>query len=157
MAFTITLTRGYTMVAGVKPSVDDWNGRFLPSITVSGAVGSSDIADDAITLAKLNPNILLGASLLSSLELADRLLIGDSSAGDNAVATFQTAIQSLFTVGGYPTAIPDYPTNLMLFYNVATAAPFAMNIERWLSKTHEQLAELTTTEHDDTLIVRDVS
>lgn len=157
MALTITVTRGYTMVAGAKPSVDDWNAAFLPSITIEGLVGSTDLADDAIVFAALNPNFILGGEVITEVALDDMLLIGDASAGDNAVATFRSVLQSAYTVGGYPENISNYKADLLLVWNVADGNPDGMSVERFLSKCYEQIDETTTVEQDDTILVRDTS
>lgn len=154
MAWTVTVTRGYTMVAGAKPSVDDWNAAFLPTIVVAGDVGGSDIADGAITYSHLNPNFVLGGDAISAVALNDYFLLGDTSAGDNAIASFQSVLQSMFSVT-YPSDIQAYDGDLVLLWDVDGAVPYSMNTWRLFSKMMEQAPKKTATVQDDNVLIRD--
>jgi hypothetical protein len=55
MALNISVTRGYTVVVSVPVSVEDWNALGLPSIAMTGSVGSSDIEDGAVNSTHVVP------------------------------------------------------------------------------------------------------
>jgi len=157
MSLTVTVTRGYTMVAGVKPSVDDWNAGFLPSITVSGSVGASDIADDSITFAMLNPNVFLGGTTATSISSADLIPFGDASVGDNRVITFQNFLKSIALECTARTSFNAFSGDTVLYWEADDTLPVTMTIARFFEQAMVQPYDLAATSIDDTVMVRDDS
>lgn len=55
MALTISVARGYTFTSEVRFDVDDLNAAALPTISIAGSVGSSEIAAGAVNSTHLKP------------------------------------------------------------------------------------------------------
>jgi hypothetical protein len=145
------------MVAGVKPSVDDWNAGFLPQITVTGLVGTSDLAADAVTFASLNPNFILGGTLVTKIAGDDMLLIGQASSADNRVIKWERVLGTAATAVTDATAFADVTKDVGVFWNRTAETARAMTVSRWAEKLIEQSSETTVVAVDDEIGVRDVS
>lgn len=55
MPLTITITRGYTFTDVVPYSTADLNAAALPNIAIAGTVGSAELEDGGVTVAKVKP------------------------------------------------------------------------------------------------------
>lgn len=156
MPLTITITRGYTMAAGTAPSVDDWNAAFLPSATLSGGIDAADIADGAITFAKLNSNFILAGTVFTALAADDLLIAGDTSAGGNRVITVANALNGVFGLAATAaTSFVSYTADRITFYNGTTAV--TMTPARFAEQLLAQAPELTTTDDADEVLVHDAT
>lgn len=58
MALTISVARGYTFTSEVRFDVDDLNAAALPTITIAGSVGSSEIAAGAVNSTHVKPGAI---------------------------------------------------------------------------------------------------
>lgn len=154
MAYSVSVTRGYTMVAGVKPDVDDWNAAFLPIVNLSGAVGSSDISDDAITFALLNPNLILGGTAIEDVDSADMFLVGQASSGDNRVITFQYLLRSVIRETAEVNVFADWNEDHIVFWRYSDDLPVSIGLARFFQKMIEQAPGATTFTQDDEVLVR---
>lgn len=156
MPLTITVTRSFTMTAGYAPSVDDWNSAFLPGVTITGSVDSGDMADDAVTFAKLNPNLILGGTTITALAVGDLLLVGDLSANDNRVITVANALNGIFGLAATAaTAFTSYTADLFTFHNGTAAV--TMTPARLAEQLLAQAPALTATDDADEVTVHDAS
>lgn len=156
MALTITVARGFTMTAGYAPTVADWNAGFLPTVTIAGGVDSGDIADDAVTFAKLNPNFILSGTTITALAVGDLLLVGDLSASDNRVITVANALNGIFSLAATAaTAFTSYSADLFTFHNGTAAV--TMTPARLAEQLMAQAPALTTTDDADEVLVHDAS
>lgn len=155
MSLAVTVTRGYTMVAGVKPTVADWNAGFLPSVTIAGSVGASDIADDAITFASLNANFILSGTEITSLGSSDKFLVGSVANSDNRVITFQNTLKSISAVCSTATAFTSFYDDQLLFWEAEDTLPNRMGIGRFFEQAMSQAPELTATATSDCVLVHD--
>jgi hypothetical protein len=55
MALTISVARGYTFTSEVRFDVDDLNAAALPTITIAGSVGSSELAASSVNSTHIKP------------------------------------------------------------------------------------------------------
>lgn len=156
MALTISISRGFTMTAGYAPTVDDWNAAFLPSVTLSGGIDGGDIADAAITFAKLNSSLILSGTAIATLALDDMLLVGDASAAANRVITVANALTGIFgLVTTAATAFTSYTADRFTFYDGTAAG--TMTPARLAEQLVAQAPALTTTDDADEVLVHDAS
>ena len=109
------------MNAGDVWSPDDWNAAFLPTITLAGGVGATDLADDSITAAKLNPEVFNGLAAATAWATGDFLPFYDLSAADNAKISVANAINSLFALAPSGAAFTSYSADLITWYNGTSA------------------------------------
>lgn len=58
MALTISVARGHTFTPEVRFDVDDLNAAALPTITIAGSVGSSEIAAGAVNSTHIKPGAI---------------------------------------------------------------------------------------------------
>jgi len=154
MAFSVSVTRGYTMVAGVKPDVDDWNAAFLPVINISGLIGATEISDDAISFAALNPNFILSGTTTEDLDALDMLLVGQAASADNRVITFQHLLRSVVRECDDVLTFSDYIEDRIVFWRHADDLPICMGVARFFEQAIEQAPEAATTNQDWEVLVR---
>ena len=154
MALNVTFTPGNVMVAGVKWSVDDWNAALRGSVTITGSVGASDLADDAITFAKLNPNFILGGTTADDLASGDMIPFGQVDSADNRVITFQYFLRSIVRECTEVLTFADYNEDRVVFWRGADDLPVAMGVGRFFEQQIEQAPEVTSTNQDWEVLVR---
>lgn len=154
MALNISVSRGKTMVAGVKWSVDDWNEALLPVVEFGGLVGASELADDSITSDHLNPNFILGGVAIEDLNSPDMLMVGQDSTGDNRVITFQYFLRSIVRECTEVLNFADFYEDRMVFWRGADDLPITMGVGRFAEQLIEQAPIVTATDQDWTLMVR---
>lgn len=135
MALTITITRGYTMTAGARLSVADWNAAFLPNVTITGSVGSSDLDADAVLFAALNPNLILGGTVVTEVALADKLLVGSVAATDNRVVTFEHLLRSMVRASAEGTEFSAFAGDRLLVWSDADDLARGMTVARFLEES----------------------
>ncbi len=155
MPLTISITRGFTMTEGYAPSVADWNAGFLPSVSIEGGVDSAEIADSAITFAKLNGSLILSGTTMTALAVGDLLLVGDLSASANRVITVANALNGVFSLAAAGTAFNSYAADLVTTHNGTTAA--AMTVARFAEQLVAQAPALTAIDVADEVLVHDAS
>jgi len=155
MALTLTLFRGKTMVAGDKWDVDDWNAAFLPSATLEGGVGGSDIADYAITTSKLNADVFNGMTLATALAVGDFLPFYDLSAAGNAKITVANALNGLFSLAPTGAAFTSYAADLLTWHNGTAAG--TMPVARFAEQLIAQAPALASIDVADEVLVHDAS
>lgn len=154
MPLSLNITRGYTMVAGARPDVDDWNAAFLPNFTFSGTVGAGDIDDDAVTFANLNPNFILGGTAIEDLDSLDKFLIGQAGTGDNRVITFQYLLRSIIRECTAALTFTDYNEDALVYWRHADDLPNCIGIGRFAEQLIEQAPAATTSNQDWEVLVR---
>jgi hypothetical protein len=156
MALTITVTRGFTMVAEAFMSVDDWNAAFLPTITISGGVGGSDIADDSVSFNHLGAQAFNGATAVTTLALDDVVPVYDLSATDNRKVTVANLINGVFSLSATAaTTFVSYTGDKLTLHN--GTAPVTMTPAILAEQLVAQATELATTDDADEVLVRDAS
>lgn len=145
MPLALTVTRGYTMTPGAKPSVDDWNAAFLPSVTIDPGSGLSgdDIADGAITFDKLHPEVILSGTTITALEPTDLLLVGDDSAQDNAVITVANALRGIFGLSDLETSFTAFAADTLTLHDGTDTR--RMTVARFVEQILEQAPVLSGT------------
>lgn len=154
MSLSFTVQRGKTMVAGAKWSVDDWNVALTPVIVPSGSIGASDIADDSITFDHLNPNFILGGTVIEDLDSADKLLVGQAATSDNKVITFQHFLRSVVRECDEVTTFVDYYEDRVIFFRHSDDLPVTMGLGRFFEQSIEQAPIEEVTNQDDVVPVR---
>lgn len=153
---TLSITRGYTMTAGVAPSVDDWNAAFLPNATIAGGVGASDIADDAISFNHLGAGVFNGLSALTTLALGDKIPVYDLSATDNAAVTVAVLIDGVFSLAATAaTAFTSYTADKITLHNGTAAVTMSPAI--LAEQLIAQAPSLTLVDVADEVLVHDAS
>lgn len=156
MPFTATVARGFTMTAGYRPTVDDWNALGLPTVDVSGTVDAGDISDSAITFSKLNPNFVISGTAMTALAVDDLLLVGDVSASGNRVITVANALNGIFSLAATAaTAFTSYSADRITLYNGTAAV--TMTPARLAEQLVAQAPALTATDDTDEVLVHDAS
>ena len=143
------------MTEGYAPSVDDWNAGFLPSVSIEGGVDSGEIANAAITWAKLNSAFVISGTTMTALAVGDLLLVGDVSAANNRVITVANALNGIFSLATAGTAFTSYSADLVTTHNGTTAA--AMTVARFAEQLVAQAPVLTTVDDADEVLVHDAS
>lgn len=154
MAYSVTVVRGKTMVAGDRWDVDDWNAALLCTVTIVGTVGSSDISDDAVTFAHLNPNFILGGTTIEDVDSLDKFLVGQASTGDNRVITFQHLLRSVVRECTEVLTFADFNEDRIVFWRYSDDLPVCMGVARFLEQSIEQAPVVTTSNQDWTVLVR---
>lgn len=122
------------MTAGARLSVADWNAAFLPNITITGSVGSSDLDADAVLFAALNPNLILGGTVATEVALADKLLLGSMAASDNRVVTFEHLLRSMVLSPAAGTEFGDFAGDRLLVWSDTDDIPRSMGVARFLEE-----------------------
>lgn len=151
----VTVVRGYTMVAGVRPTVADWNAGFLPSVTITGSVEAGDLADYSVGFDTLATDLILDGTVTTAINLVDKLLYGDVSDNGNRVITFSNVLISVGTVATAVTAFTNLTTDQFLYWDAATGLPQKMGIARFLEQGLTQAPSLATTATGDSVLVLD--
>lgn len=156
MPITATVVRGKTMNAGEMWTPDDWNVAFLPTVTLSGGVGASDLADDAVTAAKLNPEVFNGLVAATALAVGDFFPFYDLSAADNAKITVANAINGLFALAPSGTSFTSYSADVITWHNGTTAG--TMTLARFAQQLMAQAPALAGSTLDaDEVLLHDAS
>jgi len=155
MPLTITVTRGFTMVAATPMSVDDWNLAFLPNIVLAGSVGASDLEDGSIDFSHLGPNVFYGLPELTALAGEDFVPVYDYSAGANKRIAVSNALNGIFGLAPESLTFTAYATDFVTYYNgtAAKRMPMAYLAEQLIVRA----PELTTTSDADGVLVADAS
>lgn len=153
---TLSITRGYTMLPNVAPSVDDWNAAFLPNATIAGVVGASDIADDAISFNHLGAGVFNGLTALAALAVGDKLPVYDLSATDNAAVTVAVLINGVFSLAATAaTAFTSYTADKFTLHNGTAAVTMSPAI--LAEQLIAQAPALTAVDVADEVLVHDAS
>lgn len=156
MALTITVARGYTMVAGTQLAVADWNAAFLPTITISGGVGSADIADGAVGADQLSNQFLNGFAATTALALDDKFAIYDTSAAVNAGITVANALNGIFGLAATgASSFTSWTADKITMHNGTTAV--TMTPARLAEQLLAQAPSLSSTVDSDEVLVHDAS
>jgi hypothetical protein len=156
MALTVTVSRGFTVVAGVPLSDEDLNALGTPTITLSGGVGGADIADDAISATHLGANVVNGLSAVTSLAVGDKVLVFDLSASDNAAITVANLINGVFSLAATAaTTFTSYTADKVTFHNGTQAVTMTPAI--LAEQLVAQAPAITATEGTDEVLLRDNS
>lgn len=156
MALTLTVSRGFTMTAGYVMDTDDWNAAFLPTITLTGGVGGSDISDDAITSAHLSANVFNGLTAVTSLALGDKLPVYDLSATDNAAVTVENLINGVFSLTATAaTSFTSFTADKFTLHN--GTSPRTMTPAILAEQLIEQATSLASTDDADEVLLVDAS
>lgn len=157
MAFTVTVTLGYTPNAGVPMSVADFIALGLPNVSVTGAAGTADISDGAITWAKLSPTLLATPSLTTVLGDDDRVFFHDASTNSIAVMDIEVfggqLIGNLASYGSFQ----SYTADEIPFYRSVAGDGGTMTPAVLAEQLIEQAPALTTTADEDLVLVVDAS
>lgn len=155
MALTVSVSRGFTMVAEHMMTVDDWNAAFLPTITIVGGVGGADIANGAIGANHLGANAL-DFTAVTALALDDKLVFYDASTSVNATVTVANALDGIFGLAATAmTEFAAYAADKVTLHNgtgARTMTP-AILAEQLIA----QAPAVTSTEDADEVLVRDSS
>ena len=156
MALTATVSRGNTMVAGQAWDVDDWNAAFLPTVTLAGGVGGSDIADGAISFNHLGANAFNGMTAVTALAVDDKIPVYDLSATANRAITVANLINGVFSLAATAaTAFTSYTADKLTLHNGTAAVTMTPAI--LAEQLVAQAPDVTATADGDEVLLRDAS
>lgn len=155
MALHLTITRGYTMQAGVAPTVADWNAAFLPNITLEGGVTGTDIEASSVTSTHLNKNVFSALTTATAWTSSDKLPFYSAGSDANQVITVGNALNSIFKLAPEGLTFTAYATDYLTYYNGTSAA--RIPIQRFSEQQIGQATELTSTADGDQVLVSQTS
>lgn len=157
MAFTVTVNLGYTPTAGVPMSVADFIALGLPNISVTGAAGTADISDGAITWPKLSPTILGTPSLTTVLGDDDRIVFHDASTNTIAVMDIEVFGGQLIGNLVSRSEFESYTADKIPFYRSATGDGGVMSPAVFAEQLIEQAPTADATADEDKVLAYDTS
>ncbi len=97
MALTIQVIPGYIAEVGKPITVADLNKGFLPTINLTGAVGSNDLQDGSIHIRHLYSEFLKEAQASSAAASTDLLLLGTSAGTANRSVTVTALLSGMWS------------------------------------------------------------
>lgn len=153
MALTVTVTRGYNFVQGTQVGVDDFNAAALPSVTLTGAVGSSDMANGAVGVDQISDQLVNGLPVITALAAGDKFFVCDLSGAENAGITVAYALNGIFGLAPTATFFGDFDVDTITSHD-GTAAQ-RMTAAYFAESLIGQAPARTTTEDVDEVLIRD--
>lgn len=106
MALTISITRGITLVEGTPYDIDDLNQLGLPTITITGSVGSSDLAAESVNTSHVVPgDYFYAAGSLSGGVYGFTLSPAPSSHEEGLIVAFKADSQNAGAVDINPNSL----------------------------------------------------
>lgn len=157
MAFTVTVALGYTPKAGVPMSVADFIALGLPLVSVTGAAGTADISDGAITWPKLSPTILATPSLTTVLGDDDRIVFHDASTNTIAVMDIEVFGGQLIGNLVSRSEFESFSGDKIPFFRSSTGDGAVMSPAVFAEQLIEQAPALSATQDADKVLVYDAS
>lgn len=100
MSLSLTVTRGHTFVSGTPITTADLNAAALPSVLLSGTVGTADLVDGAVSNLKITPGAICAVTTTGS---ANAYLASPTPAVPALVANTWLILKSNFTNTGSAT------------------------------------------------------
>jgi hypothetical protein len=159
MALTVTVTSGYPgLNADTVLSLEVLQALALPNVSVTGAVSTGDLADNGVTFSKLASGIILSAgTVITSLQGSDKLLIGDDSAGGNAVITLANFLVAIHGLGAVSTSFNSWSSDTVLYRQASDGSVHSMSLARFFEQAFTQAPSETSTDDADEVLLHDAS
>lgn len=157
MAFNVTVTPGYTPIAGVEMSAADFLALATPNVSIVGAAGTEDLTDGSVTWPKLAPNLMVLGTAITQLAADDLLAVHDTSGVTLATITVANAVGGLLGAAGAVEAFEAYTGDTIVFRQASNGAAKSMAPARFLEQLINQAPEIEETADADGVAITDAS